>query len=108
MLLTSVYKRNINRDNLRTGNKTVNQENKNGKKKTVSLVGCGCRIYRLHLYKGVRPRPTNVLAYDTKQPDCEASVMLELWGMRSTPLLPLLLDSFFPGVVAPDRVLSAD
>ena len=26
--------------------------------------------------------------YDTKQSDGEASVMLELWGMLSTPLLP--------------------
>ena len=27
---------------------------------------------------------------DTKQSDCEASVILNIWGMRSTPLLPLL------------------
>ena len=32
--------------------------------------------------------------------------MLELWGMQSTPLLPSLLGSLWPGVVAPDRVLS--
>ena len=32
--------------------------------------------------------------------------MLELWGMRSTPSSPLLPDSLWPGVVAPDRVLS--
>ena len=32
--------------------------------------------------------------------------MLELWGMRSTPLLPLLPGPLWPGVVAPDRVLS--
>ena len=31
------------------------------------------------------------LGYDTKQSDGEASVMLKLWGMRSTPSLPLLL-----------------
>ena len=29
-------------------------------------------------------------AYDTKQSDGEDSVMLELWGMRSTPSLPLI------------------
>ena len=34
--------------------------------------------------------------------------MLELWRMRSTPLLPSLPGSLWPGVVAPDRVLSMD
>ena len=29
--------------------------------------------------------------------------MLELWGMRSIPSLPLLLGSLRPGVVAPDK-----
>ena len=32
--------------------------------------------------------------------------MLELWGMRSTPLLPSLPGSLWPGVITPDRVLS--
>ena len=32
--------------------------------------------------------------------------MLELWGMRSTPLLPSLPGPHWPGVVAPDRALS--
>ena len=32
--------------------------------------------------------------------------MLELWRMRSTPLLPLLPVSQYPRVVAPDRDLS--
>ena len=32
--------------------------------------------------------------------------MIDLWGVRSTPLLPLLLRPLWPGVVAPDRVLS--
>ena len=31
--------------------------------------------------------------------------MLELWGMRSTPSLPSLPGSLWPGVVASDRVL---
>ena len=44
--------------------------------------------------------------YDTKQSDSKAPVMLELWGTRSTPLLPLLLGPLWPGVIAPDRVLS--
>ena len=29
--------------------------------------------------------------------------MLELWGVRSTPLLPLLPSPLWPGVVAPDK-----
>ena len=41
--------------------------------------------------------------YDTKQSNGEAPVMLELWGMQSTPLPP---GSLWPRVVAPDRVLS--
>ena len=40
--------------------------------------------------------------YDTKQTDGEASVMLELWGMRSTHLLLLLPGWLWPGVVVPD------
>ena len=31
--------------------------------------------------------------------------MQELWGIRSTPSLPLFPGSLWPGVVAPDRVL---
>ena len=44
--------------------------------------------------------------YDTKQSDGEVVIMLELWGMRSTSLLPLLPGPHWPGVVAPDRALS--
>ena len=44
--------------------------------------------------------------YDTKQSEGEAPVMLEIWGMRSTSSLPLLPGLFWPGVVAPDKVLS--
>ena len=32
--------------------------------------------------------------------------MPELWGIRSTPSLPLLPGSLWPGMVAPDRALS--
>ena len=42
--------------------------------------------------------------YDTKQSDDEASIMLELWGKWSTPLL--IPSPLRPRVVAPDRVLS--
>ena len=45
-------------------------------------------------------------AYDTKQSDGEAPVILELWGMWNTPSLPLLPGVLWPGVVALDSVLS--
>ena len=38
--------------------------------------------------------------------DGEVPVMLELWGMQSTLSLLSLLGPLWPGVVAPDRVLS--
>ena len=41
-----------------------------------------------------------------KQSDGETPVMLELWGMQSTSLLPSLPGPLWFGVVAPDRVLS--
>ena len=46
------------------------------------------------------------LDYDTKQSDGVAPVMLELWGMWSTP--SLLPGPLWPGVVAPERVLFMD
>ena len=64
-------------------------------------VGGGCRIHRLHRYRGARH------PYDTKQSDGEVPVMLELWGMRNTPSLPVLQGPLWPGmVVVPDRALS--
>ena len=44
--------------------------------------------------------------YDTKHFDGEAPVMLELWGIQSTPSLPLIPGPFWPRVITPDRVLS--
>ena len=44
--------------------------------------------------------------YDTKQPDCEGPVILELWRIQSTSSLSLLPIQRWFGVVAPDRVLS--
>ena len=38
--------------------------------------------------------------------DGETPVLLELWGIWSTPSLTSLLGSLWPVVVAPDRVLS--
>ena len=44
--------------------------------------------------------------YDTRPSYGEAPIMLEHSGMWSTPLLPLLPGPLWPGVVAPDMVLS--
>ena len=65
----------------------------------IFIAGCGCWIHQLHLcneYPG----------YDTKQSDGEAPVVLELWGIWNTSSLPLLPGPLWPGVVAPDWVLS--
>ena len=51
------------------------------------------------------PQRVSWTNYDIKQSDGEASVMLEIWGTQSTPLLPSLPGSFWLGVVASDRVL---
>ena len=56
-----------------------------------SPVDWGSRIHRLHLCRRARPPPTNVLVCDIKQSDGKVPIMLELWGMWSTPLLPLIL-----------------
>ena len=59
-------------------------------------VSWGCRIHQLQECPG----------YDTEQSDGEVPVMLELWGMWSTPSLLALTGLFWSEVVAPDRVLS--
>ena len=51
-----------------------------------SPVSCGCRMHRLHLCGQIRPHP-ECPGYETKQSDGEASVILQLWGMHSTPSL---------------------
>ena len=57
--------------------------------------------------EGVRPPPTPTSALDmTQQSDGEAPVILELWGMQSTPTLPLFPGPLKLGVAAPDRILS--
>ena len=69
-------------------------------------ISWSCRIHRLHLCKGVRPSPNECPGYDTKQSDGKFQLMLKLWGMWGTPLVPLLPGLLWPGLVAPDRVLS--
>ena len=58
------------------------------------------------LQRGKTPPLNECPGYDTKQFNGEVPAVLELWGMRSTPLLPLLPGPLWPGVVAPDRALS--
>ena len=67
-------------------------------------VGWGCKIHQLLLCRGVK-HLQGVSWYDTKQSDGEVPVILELWGMQSTPSLPLFPGPLWPGEVAPDRVL---
>ena len=56
----------------------------------------------------VRPSSNEYPGYDTKQSDGEDPVMLELWGMQSTLLLPFLPGSHWPSMVASDQVQSMD
>ena len=67
-----------------------------------SLWNWCCRIHPLHLCKDVGA----LHQYDSKQFDGKVPVRQELWRMRSTPLLPSLPGLLWPGVVAPDGVLS--
>ena len=60
----------------------------------------------MHFCRRIKTPPPKKSLHDTKLSDGEAPVMLELWGMRRTYSLPLLPGPHWPGVVAPDRVLS--
>ena len=44
--------------------------------------------------------------YDTKQSDGKVPVVLGLWGVQSTPSLPLLPGPLWPSMVAPAGALS--
>ena len=66
-------------------------------------VGWGCRIHQQYLYWGVRPTTNECPGYDTKLSDGVVPMMLELWGMWSTPSLPSLQGPLWPGVFANDR-----
>ena len=48
----------------------------------------------------------SVPAYEDKPSDDEAPVMLELWGMQSTPSLTLFPVPLWLGMVVPNRILS--
>ena len=60
----------------------------------------------MHLCRGVRPPLHECTRYDIKGSDGEALVMLELWRMQSALSLLLFPSPLWPGVVAPERVLS--
>ena len=77
-------------------------------------VGCGRGIYRLHLWRRLRPSTTTTTTtkkkndcpgYDTRLFHGEVPIV-ELWRMWSTRSLPLLLSTLWPRVVAPVRVPS--
>ena len=54
--------------------------------------------------EGKPPTPPNECpVYDIKHSDGEVPVMLELWGTRSIPSLPMLPGPLWPGMVAPDK-----
>ena len=71
----------------------------------VCPVGWGCIIHWLLLYVGVNLQ-NNFPGYNTNESDGEAPVMLQLWGMKSTPSLSSLSCPLWPRVVALDRVVS--
>ena len=66
----------------------------------------GCRIHRLRLRRRVRHPANECPGYDIKPSDSEAPVTLDRWRIRSTPTLTSLTGPFWPGVGAPNRVLS--
>ena len=55
------------------------------------------------LERGKTQLPRVSCIWHTKQSDSEVLVMLELWGMQSTPLLPSVQGPLKPGVIAPDK-----
>ena len=57
----------------------------------------GKNVLTASLHRGKTPPNKECPGYETKPSDGEASA-LELWGMWSTPLLPLLLVPLWPGV----------
>ena len=57
---------------------------------------------------GLDPSPNKCPGYNSKQYDGEVPVMLEIWGIRSTPKLSSLPGPLWPGVEAPDSALSMD
>ena len=53
-----------------------------------------------------KDHPNECPGYDTEQSNDKASVVLKLWGMQNTPLLPSPPGPHWSGVVASNKVLS--
>ena len=69
----------------------------------------GWRIHWQHLCRGVKLlHRKQYPGYESKQSDGEAREIQELWGVGSTSSLPSLPGQLWPGVVAPERILSMD
>ena len=65
-----------------------------------------CPGYNTKQSDGEVPLSNECPGYNTKQSDGEVPGMPGIWGIRSTPSLPLFPGPLWPGVVAPDRTLS--
>ena len=73
----------------------------------ITIMTCNCPVsWRVNIPTVSYHPPKECPGYDTKQSNGEVPVMLRLWGMRSTPLSPLLPGPLWLGSVAPDRALS--
>ena len=64
-------------------------------------VGWGCRIYRLHICREIRPLPTSVL-------DMTLHLLMGKLQIWSIPSLPLLPGPLWSGVAIPVRATSMD
>ena len=73
---------------------------------TLTIMPISGLVNNSNYCRRVRPPLNECPGYDTKRSDDEVPVMLELWGMKSTPYLPSLPGQLWPGVVAPYRALS--
>ena len=67
-------------------------------------VGWNCRIHNC-ISAEEQDSPNECPGNDTKQPDSESPVMLELWRIWNTSSLPSLLGPLWPRMVAPDMFL---
>ena len=64
-----------------------------------------CHCSKVHSAEG-KDTSNACPGYDTKESDDEIQVMLGLWGMWSTPFLPLLQGTLWSRMAAPDGALS--
>ena len=81
------------------------KKKKKKNQRSSQTINWGCRIHQVLPCRGIKPH-SKCPVHETKQSDGEDPVMLELWGMQSTPSLPSLPVPLWSRVVAPDMVLS--